>query len=279
LRRSDPDLARSESASAAEALVRHAIGTSLVLRHQARRVLAALNEAGIAGAIVKGPAFADRLYPDAGLRPFGDADILVRPADRTAVAPVMGRLGFRTQVVADSHGDDHHEDQWFPETQPGILIEIQDDLVHAPSIARRKRFGLDEVLMAGAGDPAAPGALLLTAAVHGGIGHQCDRLRFLVDICQAARRMPLDTDWARLRALAAECGVLDGIVASVDLASRAFSDRASAAAATRLGRRPTLRLLTRLLWTPTLVLRAQGPTRRRGSWRRKAVRELLKRAT
>jgi hypothetical protein len=277
LRQGEPALGASERVGAAEALVRHAIGTSVVLRHHARRVLGALDEAGIAAAIVKGPAFADHLYPDAGLRPFGDADILVRPADRAAVAPVMARLGFRAPAVPDCHGDDHHEDQWFPEAQPGILIEIQDDLVHAPAIARRKRFGLDDLLAAGAGDPAAPGALLLTAAVHGAIGHQCDRLRFLVDIGQAARRMPPDTDWARLRALAVECGILDGVTAALDLAARTFADPASAAAARRLGGRPALRLLTRLLWSPATVLRAQGQTRRRGSWRRKAVRELLKR--
>jgi len=44
----------------------------------------------------------------------------------------------------------------------------------------------------------------------------------------------------------------------------------------RLGNPPGRRLC-RMLLSPATVLRAQGPTRHRDSWRRKALREVFKR--
>jgi hypothetical protein len=271
-----PEFAGLNGVRAAGRLVWSTAALSLALRHHGRRIIGALQSAGIGAAIVKGPAFADNIYPDATLRPFSDLDILVHPADRTAVRELMPGLGFHAPGLRPLGKNDHHEDQWVLAGQPAVLVEIQDSLVHSPSLARRRRFGLAEIVAAGDGDPAAPAALLLTATVHGAIGHQCDRLRFLVDICQAARNMPVATDWRSVRSLSDRCGILTGSAAALDLAARTFGDQACWLAADHLRAPSIRRALCRIVWTPATVWHAQGPARRRASWRRKLVREILK---
>jgi hypothetical protein len=271
-----PQFAELNGVRAAGRLVWSTAALSLALRHHGRRIIAALQSAGIGAAIVKGPAFADRIYPDPALRPFSDLDILVHPTDRAAVRELMPGLGFHAPGLRPLGEKDHREDQWVLAGQPAVLVEIQDDLVHSPNLVTRHRFGLADLLAAGEGDPTAAAAILLTATVHGAIGHQCDRLRFLVDICQAARNMPATSDWKSVRSLSDRCGILTGSAAALDLAARTFGGQACRLAADQL-RAPSLqRAFCRAVWTPATVWHAQGPARRKGSWRRKLIREIVK---
>jgi hypothetical protein len=261
---------------AADALLRMT-GHALLLAHHGGRVAAAFARAGIPAVIVKGPTFAKRLYPDPSLRPFGDIDILVPDAGLPETRRMMPELGFRTADEGKRRGLDYHEEQWTLDGRPEILIEIQDDLVHAPSL-RKMSLDFQTLSDAGGGDAQAATALLLTAAVHGGIGHQFDRLRFLVDICQAARGAAGPIDSARLVDATKRSGTLMAVAAGLDLAARLFDEPAALRLADTLARSPLRRFVGALL-PPHLVLRAQGPERARDSWRRKAAREIFKRAS
>ncbi|RMG17030.1 MAG: hypothetical protein D6731_04875, partial [Planctomycetota bacterium] len=66
---------------------------ALALR-QARAACAALDRAGVAALVLKGPVLAARLY-GGGLRPYGDLDLLVRPADALAALDALRALGYR----------------------------------------------------------------------------------------------------------------------------------------------------------------------------------------
>jgi hypothetical protein len=248
---------------------------SLVLAHQGGRVVTALAEAGIPATLVKGPLFARRLYPEVALRPFSDIDVVVPPKVRAESRAVMTGLGFHLVEQEKRAGLDYHEDQWLLEGRKDVLIEIQDDLVHAPSLARMS-LSYADLVEAGSGDPAAATSLLMTGAVHGAIGHQFEALRFVVDVCQAARGVAGPIDAGALAAVAGRNRTALAISLALDLAARVFSEPACAELADRLGNPPGRRLC-RMLLSPATVLRAQGPTRHRDSWRRKLLREVFKR--
>lgn len=56
--------------------------------------LGALTDAGITAMLIKGIAYAGRLYPDPATRPMSDVDLLVEPDVHAEAARVLGRLGY-----------------------------------------------------------------------------------------------------------------------------------------------------------------------------------------
>ena len=248
---------------------------SLMLSHHGDRSIAALAAAGIPATLIKGPLFARRLYPDPVLRSFSDIDILLSPEQRAASRPVMESLGFVRHEEEKRLGSDYHEDQWILPDRPNILVEIQDNLVHAPSLTGMS-LTLKDLTEIGNGDATSASGLLMVAAVHGAIGHQFEYLRFVVDVCQAGRGAGGPIDAHRLVDVAERNGTRLVLVMALDLAARFFRDETCRDLADRLGTVPGRRLCG-LLLSPGTVLRAQGTTRRRDSWRRKLLREAFKR--
>ena len=70
--------------------------TITLLRREAARVVAALEEAGVRVAATKGITFESTLYGGKGTRALLDIDLMIRPEDREAVSAVMADLGFTT---------------------------------------------------------------------------------------------------------------------------------------------------------------------------------------
>jgi hypothetical protein len=251
-------------------------GTCLALNHFGGLAIAALDKAGVKATLIKGVVAAGRLYPDPSMRLFGDVDLLVPKAARVDSRRALAAAGF---VAIDKQhrqaGADYHEDKWHPADRPDLLIEIQDDLVHAPSLNPPMSLGLDDLSAAGGGDPSDATALLLLAAVHASVGHQFDRLQYLVDICQAARGAAGPVDPERLRAAARKTRTLLGVIVALDLAGRVFGEARCADLADRLAPRAG-REAARHLLTPDVILSTQARNRAAGSWRRQLFRELLK---
>jgi Uncharacterised nucleotidyltransferase len=276
--RSDPRLA-----AAAEALppvsnqLAGLAAKSLLLTHQGNRVVAALAAARIPATLVKGPVFARRLYADAALRSFTDIDVLVPAEMRGATHEIMAGLGFRLTEQEARASLDYHEDQWRGAGQGELLVEIQDNLVHAPSL-RRMSLTYADLVEAGRGDPESATALLIVAAVHGAIGDQFESLRLAVDVCQAARGIAGPIDIEALARVTARNGTRLAILSALDLTGRLFSELACFDLAGKLGSAGVRRFFRTILG-PKAVLRAQGPSRDRDSWRRKLLRESLKRAS
>lgn len=251
----------------------HRIGQTMLLDGLRRDISAAFSASGVSACIVKGPVFAERLYPVRSDRLFSDIDLLIDPASTDEAIAIMEGLGYvRHDKVWDNSRRDMEYKFTHPE-HPTALIELHGNLVHYPLLRRRASFGLSELLDAGDGDGAAPAALLATAIVHGALGHKLDRLQMLVDVLQAVRNVPPDefdrtaAAMTRLR-LGLECAVCLPVVA------RLFGDDAAAELAARFS--PGIRgRLGRLLVSPDAVVYAQGHGRATGSWgRRKAFRML-----
>ena len=87
---------------------------SALLRRELAAVAPPLAEAiGAPPIALKGPAIADRFYPDARLRSFADLDLLVPRDDLGAAQVALGRLGYREKVelregFGATHGHDVH---------------------------------------------------------------------------------------------------------------------------------------------------------------------------
>jgi hypothetical protein len=263
---------------AAQLRLAYQTGFGMLLSHHAAKATQAFSAAGVAATIVKGAAFARRLYPDPSLRTFTDVDIVVREDQRDTAAAVMRGLGFELFKFEDRRGKDYHEQKWLLPGQRNVMIEVHSNLVHSPKL-RGGEGGIsvryEDVLAAGDGDSNAPTALLLVAAAHAAVGHQFDRLQHLVDVVQAARGAAGVVDQRRLANVSRRCGVALAIAAALDLAGRTFREAAATELA-RLMMPGRLYRLPCLMLSPGLVIRAQSKARARGSWRRKLFRQALR---
>lgn len=67
-------------------------------------IMDALDRAGIAWFLVKGPDIALLYYPDPFLRPMTDVDIMINPADAARAQQVMFELGYRHGIFDPTNG-------------------------------------------------------------------------------------------------------------------------------------------------------------------------------
>jgi len=99
---------------------------------------AALEEIGVEVALLKGISYVGDLYPDAGLRPMGDVDLLIRSADMPRALARLADLGYRDGTP---HGSTaiHHAAQLF--RSDGGAIDLHRNIEQP----WRSRIDLDAV--------------------------------------------------------------------------------------------------------------------------------------
>lgn len=170
--------------------------------------LRALNQAGIPVIVLKGAALVNSVYPNAGLRPMADVDILVRLEHAEGAKKVLLDAGYC-------------ENNW-PELRPGFAkeflaeVELTSPLAGAgvleihwrligPLFA--SRFVDEEALWRRAepaefnGQPAftlSPEDWLLHIAAHAGYKHRSYALRDIWDVDALLRQTGERLDWERL---------------------------------------------------------------------------------
>ena len=250
----------------------------LMLRKHLERIEAALIENSIPTVVLKGPLFADRLYPEPGLRPFADIDLLV-PAEVFAdAARLLESLEFIAEpYAARKAGDDYGERTWRIPGEGSGAVEIHWNLVNCPSQRRRTSVAFQDLQI----DPAegkrlpqpSASSLLLIAAVHGALSHRFDRLQLLCDICQAARGVAGEIDVAWLIRTAERTGSFAALAAALSLSEGALREKACGRLLRRLRGGKSLRIPRGIL-TPLTVVRSRS---RLSTLRRQLFRELMKR--
>lgn len=261
-------------ASAEERLVTRT-GLSLLLRHRLRAVADALRERGLPAVVLKGPEFADRLYPDPALRPFTDLDLLAAPTAVPQVEAALEALGYRPDPAPRrKHRGGYGERTWRLPDAPTGAVEVHWNLVNSPPLRRRVSVEYDDLQLEatdGAPRPTAA-SLLAIAAVHGATGHRFDRLQVLCDVCQAARGAAGAPDEGWLAEFGRRTGAAEVMATALYLAGRALAEPRCEQMRERLfGRLPGAG--ARLLLSPAVVLRSRRPLAR---LRRQLYRELLK---
>jgi hypothetical protein len=274
-----PDPARHVAVAIAELDRRRVVlaGQSMLLAHHARRIAEAYASERLAASIVKGIVFSEKLYPNRPERTFTDIDVLLAPEAVEKAAEILRALGYVPATDEDEHDNDRGELKWLLPGNDLLLVELQTNLIHSANLRTGIRFGYVHLMEAGGGDPLDATAQLFVAAVHGAAGHQFERLQPAVDVLQAARGAAGAIDRARMVRVAKLTGSAAAIQAALDMVARLFDEPAARDLANALGFAP-LRLARALLLPPSVMIRSQAEAGWKDSWRRRTLRELIRRA-
>lgn len=171
------------------------------------QVLSAFAGAGVRSLLLKGPAFERALYEEGTIRPYGDTDLLVDPADVPRAGEALEALGLRLELDHRDHAGiaEAHAQEWGPPggrrtvdlhwRVPGV--EIDDASAWAVLLEHAVPFAI------GGADGEtldATGVALLVAlhAAH----HGLETAKPLEDLERALARYDRDR-WAAAAALAA----------------------------------------------------------------------------
>ena len=261
----DPDF----DAVRQDALARQRTGTALamMLRYEADALMSEAK--GLPVALVKGRSFARTIYPEPALRSFTDIDLLVE----SAVLPRVGQLleAHQFRLADDGQDGDRLESKWLHRDNDALLVEVHTNLVHAPSLRGALSFTYADV----ADGPETPAVLLAIASMHGGL-HHFERLRQVVDICQAARHLNSATDELKLQTLLDRTGARLAAITGLNLAGRLFGEPRCREIALALGPE-RYASVAKVLIGRSVVTSTMSDSRIYYSWRRQGFRELLKR--
>ncbi|MEX3011353.1 nucleotidyltransferase family protein [Hoeflea sp. TYP-13] len=243
----------------------------LNLEAHAKRIMLAIEGAGLQAKIVKGPVFTSALYEKASDRPFTDIDILAHPSAVRAIAPLLKDAGFfhsRRWIWDKSRS--HMEQKWVLLEDPAIVIELHGNLVHNAGLRRHISFGFDEYMtVAGGGDfPAA--AHFMTAVIHASASHKFNRLQLLVDVLQAVRRLE-DRDVEHLDQVLDQLGARLEALVCLDLVDALFDNFTATQAQEKLSGRRDYRRCRRLV-TADAVFDTWNDRGHRSSMRRNTFR-------
>jgi putative nucleotidyltransferase-like protein len=187
---------------------------ALMLQTQADAVMAEAN--GIPAAIIKGPAFARRIYPAPWYRPFTDIDILVAPEGVERLEAILLDHGFR------SYGE-HQTGQcrpWVHDAFDPTLFELHLDLNTGENHKWHYVLTYDHIADA----PEGPAAMLMTAIGHGGATHRFIRIQHVIDVCQAARHVTNAREEAAFESIVKKANARTLAVASLLLVGRILAE-------------------------------------------------------
>jgi hypothetical protein len=184
---------------------------ALALAAELRRLVAALEGAGVPAAAYKGPALAVRAYGSLAVREYADLDLLVAPEDLPAAAALLEARGYlpahRFPPRAEAAFRRWDGDYPFAHAETGELVELHTRV-------SSRRFGVElptrdllararPVPLGGGEVPAlADDDLFLALALHGA-KHRWSRLEWVASLGALAVRAGLDLEAAAARAEAA----------------------------------------------------------------------------
>lgn len=176
---------------------------------QLSQILAAFESEGVSVIALKGPALAEALYRDPGLRPFTDLDLLIPKADLPRALRLMPILGY------------HHLDGGRPlefelayagaacfvrrRREPGDFpLDLHWELLNYPGTASASVMDVREVWdravkVGGWSRPVlgfCPEDLLIYLALHWAVHHALSGLIWQLDLALLLRRYGATLDWA-----------------------------------------------------------------------------------
>jgi Uncharacterised nucleotidyltransferase len=177
---------------------------NIVLARHWGEATAALRGAGVDTLTLKGMALANVVYPETGLRPMADVDLLVRPADHATALAVLRELGYQTPgEAADRLGASRS----FTElVRAGTRIDLHWHAAHYlrfEGIVAIDHDGLwsrarSLVAPEGRSLMLSPEDLLLHLILHLTLGSDFARVLWYADIDAVVRRFAAELDWSRL---------------------------------------------------------------------------------
>lgn len=224
----------------AESRARH-----LLMSRGLARVLAGLDTAGVPAIVLKGPVLAETIYPDPGLRPFSDLDLLIRPVDLARADDLLLRLDHVR--VADAHSfsfDRAYDGATLYEAPDGVRVDLHWRLLTEPRFA----WNDDEaaavweraVAVPVAGRTAlglGPEDLVLFLAAHLAVHHALAGLLWHWDLALLLARRGPSVDWDVVVSRATRWRVRRSLFFALENVARLFDVRAPASAMAALAPR------------------------------------------
>ena len=177
-------------------------------------IAAAFDDRRVPFVLLKGEALSKGLYPQEGLRPYGDIDLLIRPETYEAAKDILAGLGFRLRLPT-KEGEklrlfgEIEFDKKGPFT---VTVDLHWDTLMTSWEPRSLFSGdeawssLDQISLGTRALPVLRGEfLLLYLSVHFAFHHVFDGLLWLCDLFLLLRRDEDRIDWDRLVAMADRC--------------------------------------------------------------------------
>lgn len=194
------------------------------------RLLEVFKRDGVPVILLKGAALNLVLYDKPGLRPMGDLDLLIRPADAARACRVLEQAGYRRGadlVRPDFFPKYHYEVEYMSQGAAPVRIDLHarpfrplptacsvpDDAMWRDT--RRVTCGDNEAVTPG------PERMLIHLAAHAAF-HGNSRLLWLFDIEFYARRYGAQIDWNRMSELTARWQLTAPVLAAVREVIRYF---------------------------------------------------------
>jgi hypothetical protein len=185
---------------------------ALFLPRAVALAIAPLVEVGLEPVIFKGPALSAR-YPAPGLRPMGDIDVILPPADHHEALATLRSSGWRVVRTSDHL---HYDTILGHPEVPGLDLELHHELFSwhdRPNRLRAEELWNRRVAVDCLGTPAfgiAPEDEVIALAVHAGKPYHCfGRLIWTADLGvvldDASTGRDIDWDLVRRRAAHARC--------------------------------------------------------------------------
>jgi hypothetical protein len=230
---------------------------ALALAAELRRLVAALQGAGVRALAYKGPALAMRAYGHLALRTYSDLDLLVAPDDVPAAARVLSAAGYQSahRLTPAQDAAFRRTDGDYPYHHPrtAVLVELHchvSSLRFGVPLATERLIARARPVPIGGGGVLAPADddLFLALCVHGA-KHRWARLEWLAAAAALAVRAALDLDALLVRA--AEVGARRTVLLALVLMRDALALPLSPAADRAASADPVLPALAaeaRALW-------------------------------
>lgn len=230
---STPDEARTRLTSAFYA----ASAQNALLLAELGRIAAALTDNHITVVAVKGAALVYQLYPNIGLRPMGDIDLLVQRSDINSAARILEHMGYERTIVQSERLNRLIGTQlgFTAKSGPDLRIEIHWSLV-ASALDRRapnmewfwsqiEPLQMTDTLKNQSLLTLSPTAHLLYIAAHMMLEHSLSgiRLLWLHDVQLILSRWAAQVEWDELFSQAAAFGWADALTSTLQATATRFS--------------------------------------------------------
>jgi hypothetical protein len=160
------------------------LALNIIKRAEAEELLAALSGSGISTVVLKGLDLAWRVYPDPGLRPYTDIDLLIAPEALDLAEAVLLESGYKPTPETQQMRAQRVEwmDYQYVHPASDVMFELHIQLLHPG------RFALDHaaILARSEGGFLAPADRFLHLALHLAKHAYFDRLLWAYDLALLA---------------------------------------------------------------------------------------------
>lgn len=199
---------------------------TLNLTSEMFRLFDSFHVAGIEALVTKGPVLSQRCYADAGLRQYGDLDLIVRDRDILRATELMLELGYEARVPLTAIRSRKTPGEYaFRHTRSKLLVEFHTERtfryhplpIPLDTLFRRRT----QVELDGRSVPTlAVEDELILICIHGA-KHFWERLIYVADVAALVSRQQID--WDLVVSAAAEIGATRMLHVALQLAGDVLS--------------------------------------------------------